>query len=300
MRAPTEEDEAGPFEPVLATPQNILGENESFLIYGPGGSGKTHTAHTAPQPTWTLTMGGKNELKTIFGKDFIKEHGQGEHYITSVKEMREKGQMVDNPPGYDYCCDALDRFLEWNDRKGIGTKTIIVDNGTVLEEYMMNKAIAAEYELAGKKEKTVLHAERNFGIRKPHDSTYGGAQSFMDRWMNWLKELPFHLVFVAHDYEQYAEVEEGGGRKPKILKAVRPLFVGAQRTSIQNKFDNVWYAMTQGGGRSQTWGMQTQRDQIIDAKTRVSGILDQIERDVNLTSVINEFKNYAHSLKPTE
>ncbi|KKL45949.1 hypothetical protein LCGC14_2350550, partial [marine sediment metagenome] len=247
-------EELQPIEPEIGSPSLILTEWERILLYGPGSTGKTFTAATAPEPQWWLTPGNKDELKTMFSKEFLKKHGRKEFSITSVLEDRQKGQVMDNPSGYDRCCLAVDGFLEWNEREGIGTKTIIVDNATVLEEYMMSKAIFAEYMLASNVEKTVLKAERDFGIRRPHDTTYGGAQSFMDRWVSWLRELPFHLVFIAHDYEVSVPVYEGS--RERVLKSVRPLFVGVQRTSIPNKFSNVWYSMVSGGGRSRTWGIQ--------------------------------------------
>ena len=144
------------FEPEIGTPSSIIGEYERILLFGPGGTGKTFTAATSPEPQWWLTPGGKGELKTMFSKAFLKKHGRKEFFITSVKEDRERGQVMDNPSGYDRCCHAVDAFLEWDVREGIGIKTIIVDNATVLEQYMMSKAIFAEYMLASSPEKTVL------------------------------------------------------------------------------------------------------------------------------------------------
>ncbi len=284
------------FEPVEATPSKILTEYEGILLYGPGGTGKTFTAATAPEPQWWLTPGGTNELKTMFSKEFIKKHGRKEVYVTAVTEEREKGQAIDNPPGYDRCCHAVDDFLEWNDKKGIGIQTIVVDNSTRLEEYMMSKAIFAEYMLASNKDKTVLKAERDFGIRKPHDSTYGGAQSFMDRFVNWLIELPFHVIFVAHDYEVSKPIHEGA--RERVLTSVRPLFVGVQRTSVPNKFDSVWFHQVQGGGKSRTFGIQSERDAITLARTRVGGIIDSTyERDPDIEEIIGLFKAHALSLE---
>lgn len=281
--------------PKPVTPSLILEGWEQFLIYGPGGTGKTFTAATAPEPQWWLTPGGLSELKAVYSKGFVKKHGMKEMYVTSVKEARESGQMKDNPTGYDDCCHAVDIFLEENEQLGLGVQSIIVDNATVIEEYMLNKAIMAEYHLAGAKDKTTLAREREFGIRRPHDTTWNGAQSFMDRWVNWLRELPFHLIFVAHDYESWEQEED---RRTRKLVSIKPLFVGAQRTSVPNKFSNVWYSMVSGGGRSQTWGVQPERDAIREAKTRVGGILDpNYAMDVNITDVIQRFKQHALSLE---
>ncbi len=291
--------DAADFQPIMpekGEPSIVIGEYESILLWGPGGTGKTFTAATAPDPQWWLTPGNKGELKTMFSKPFLQKHGRKEFYVTSVTEDREKGQVVDNPPGYDRCCLAVDGFLEANEKGGWGVKTIIIDNATRLEEYIMSKAIFAEYMLAGNTEKTVLKAERDYGIRRPHDSTYGGAQSFMDRWVNWLMELPFHLVFVAHDYEVSAPIYEGA--RERTVTSRRPLFVGVQRTSIPNKFDNVWYSMVSGGGRSRTWGIQSERDEVNLARTRIGGIIDPTyERDPNISEIIGQFKAHASSLE---
>jgi hypothetical protein len=285
--------------PQRATPSLILTEFEKAILYGEGGTGKSFVAGTAPEPQWWLTPGGKNELKTVFSPRFIKTHGRKEIFITSIKEDREKGQMADNPTGYDQCCVAVDNFLEWNYAKGIGVKSIIVDNSTILEELMMNKAIMAEFLMADTKEKSTLAKEREYGIRKPHDSTWGGAQSFMDRWSNWLFELPFNLVFVCHQHEVYKSL--GGNSREKVLHSVKPLFVGKQRKLIPNLFDNVWHTEVQGGGRSLTYGIQPEKDEIYMAKTRVGGILDPTyERNPNLAEIFGEFSNYAKELEATE
>jgi len=285
-------------EPVRAIPSEILGKYESILNYGPFGTGKTFTAGTAPEPIWFLTPGGTNEVKTVFSPKFIKAHGRKEIFITSVLEDRKGGMVEDNPSGYDRCCHAVEDFIEWNTRDGMGVQTIVVDNATVLEEYMLNKAIYAEYMMAGSKEKSVLVQERNFGIRKPHDGTWGGAQSFMNRFVAELKELPFHLVFIAHTYDSYRQIP--GSREKELIKTL-PLFVGKQRTEILNSFDNVWFAMVSGGGRSQTWGIKPEGDERIAAKTRVGGILDpNYEANPNIAEIIAQFQAHARSLEEEE
>lgn len=286
-------DERPRFKPERATPTSVLTEYEHILLYGEGGTGKTFTAGTAPEPQWWLTPGGKNELKTVFSPAFQKNHGAKEIFVTSVSEDREKGHIKDDPEGYDRCCLAVDDFLQENEREGLGVKTIVVDNATVLEEYMMSKAIMAEYHMASNKEKTALKMERSFGIRKPHDSTYGGAQSLMDQFAHWLLELPFHVIFIGHTYEVY---EAGDQRGQQLLKAIQPLFVGKQRTLIPNMFDNVWYMSVSGGGRSRSFGMRTEKTEKIQARTRVGGLLHpDRETNVNIAEIIERFADYAKS-----
>lgn len=286
-------------KPVLATPEAVFAEgNEKSLIYGGSGVGKTFTALTAPDPIWFLGIGGPNELKTHFGKDFMRKHGRREVHTTWVKEDREEhGQMSDNPNGFDLVCDAIDGFIEWDQASGVGVQTIVVDNATYLEHYIMNKAIAAEYSMSSKVDKAVLTREREYGIRKPHDSTYGGAQSLMDNIVRWLFELPYNIVFVAHEYLTTEQIE---GTRERRLVSREPLFVGKQRTTIPNLFDNVWWCYASGGGRSRQFRVQTIADEKTVAKTRVGGVLSDPETDLNLTDAFNELQQYARSLEPQE
>ena len=118
----------------------------------------------------------------------------------------------------------------------------------------------------------------------------------MDRFASWLTELPFHLVFIAHTYEKTRLI--AGSKRDREVYQVDPLFVGVQRTSVPNKFDNVWHTTTMGGGRSQSWGIQPEKGGIYAGKTRVGGILDpDYEQDPNLTDIIEEFSKYAKTLE---
>lgn len=283
--------------PELATPQKLLGEYEKFLLYGEYGTGKTQLALSAPDPIWALGVGGLNEFKTLYSKPFIEKVGQPVVYVDSVRENREaQGQMMDNPNGFDAVCNTIDAFLEWNHREQRDIRTIVIDNATILEAYMMNKAIAAEFAVSGGGDKAVLTAERKWGIRKPHDNTYAGAQSLMDRLVTWLFELPFNLVLVAHERKEYKSSSDGKGRK-RELDGIMPIFVGVQRTMIPNMFDNVFRTTVSGGGRTKQYNVQTVGDTYVAAKVRVGGILEpELNRDLNLTEAIQQFKDYGSSL----
>lgn len=281
--------------PIELTPDEVLGHHEKFLIYGPPGAGKTFLALTAPDPIYALTIGGRNELKTRYSKHFLDRYPEKVIYFDEVKEDREDGwEVKDNPTGLDQVKRMLDAFYEWNFKEDRGIQTVIIDNATTLEELQLNKAIAAEYAMAGNKAKTALRAERDWGIRRPHDSTWSGAQSLMDKFVNYIFELPFHVVFVAHERQEWEQIEKT--RQRQLVK-VLPAFIGQQRTSIPRAFDNVWRMQQEGGGRNAQFSCQTVGDEIVLAKTRVGGILEPVERNLDLTEVINEFVKYPKTLK---
>lgn len=289
--------------PTLMTPENILKKgNEKILIYGAFGTGKTHLALTSPGPIWVLGVGGDNEFKTRYSVPFRKKVGHRVIYFDhAIEERTDRGMINDNPTGYDAACDRLDEFLVWNREGGYGVATIIVDNATMLNHYAMNKAIAAEFFLGGAKgaDKATLVKEKEWGIRKPHDSTWDGGKSLIIKFITYCFELPFNFVFIAHERIDY----EGAGDNSRAKKAkdIMPDLIGQHRTQIPNMFDNVWRNTVGGGGRNRVFGTQTVGDEKVYAKTRLSGILDpNEERDLNITEVLQKFADYSDEITNEE
>lgn len=238
-------------------------------------------------------------MKTRWSKAFVERYPEKEIYFDEIKETYgERGDITDNPTGNDEVGDKLDELLAAIESGSIPKPaTIVVDNMTVLEEYQMNKAMIAGYELAGNKEKTALARLRDQGIIKPGDNDWGAAQSIMNKFMNFMSKLPFHLVVVAHEYKEFASKKSlGEGRGERVLEGVYPLFVGKQRTDMARFFDNVWHTTVSGSGRNQQYIVQTSGDDTIVAGTRVGGLLDQHENDLDLTKVINDLQDYAKTL----
>lgn len=285
--------------PQKLEPEMVLGQREKILIYGDPGTGKTHLALTAIGlgPVYFLAIGGDNEVKTRYSRPFLETYPlDHEHpiFIDAVAEDRKDGwEVTDNPTGLDRVKERIDGFVNWEQRENVGVKTVIVDNATTLEELQMNKAIAAEYDLANNKMKTTLKTEREWGIRKPHDSTWGGAQSLMDKFANAIFELPYHVVFVAHERKEWEQKERS---RDRILVSVLPEFVGQQRINIPRAFDSVWRMTAAGGGRNIQYNTQTVKDNIVLAKTRVGGILRESERNLDLTEAIRKFSEYPKTL----
>lgn len=282
--------------PTLLTPESVLGSNEIFLIYGEPKTGKSEIALTAPGPIYINCIGPANEIKTRYSRHFIERdkgiHNQKKYYFDSVRETYgTHGQITDNPTAFDEACTNIDNMLEAV-RKGDMEQptTIITDNATVLEEYQMNKSMIAGYELAGAKEKTALHRMRQFGIIKPGDNDWGGAQSLMTQYMSFVFSLPFHIVMVAHEYKEF-KASNGNSREREHV-GTYPLFVGQQRTSIARAFDNVWRTSVEGS----RYLTQVVGDDKIVAGTRVGGVLcdsrNKFVENMNLTVAIEKFKKY--------
>lgn len=290
--------------PKELTPESVLGQHEQVLLYGLPKTGKTFLALTAPDPIYVMCIGKENELKTRYSKQYIKNFSDRTIWFDALlEEFGEGGEMKDDPVGLDRVGEAFDIMLELH-RKGETPdfKTIVIDNATVLEEYQMYKAMAAGWHLANQKDKTALIRMRNYGIIKPGDNDWGAAQSLMDKFVNYISKLPFHIVLVAHEYQEFERSDEG---RKQVLKGVYPLFVGKQRTGIARAFDNVWRTSISGGGRTQQFMVQTVGDDKVVAGTRVGGVFDDSENatngtQFNLTLAIEQFQAYPRSLLESE
>lgn len=285
-----------PYIPPQELNPDILGTREKILLYGAPKTGKTFLALTAIGlgPMYFLAIGGDNELKTRYSQEFLDKYPRDfEHPIfhdVVAEDRKDSWEIPDNPTGLDRVKERLDGFHAWEQREGIGIQTVVVDNATTLEELQMNKALAAEYDLAGNKMKAALKTEREWGIRRPHDSTWGAAQSLMDKFANYIFELPYHVIFVAHERLEW---EQKPNTRERILVSILPEFVGKQRTLIPRAFDSVWRMTAEGGGRNVQYTAQTVKDNIVLAGTRVGGVLKPTERNLDLTNVIERFRKYS-------
>lgn len=284
----------------LLTPDLILGQREIFLIYGDPKTGKTFLALTAPDPIYILCVGPENELKTRYSKAFMKLFpDKYVMYDSVMEEYGEDGSITDNPIGYDRAMNTLGAVKEGVIKGTLPQfATYIIDNATMLEDYQMNKAMLAGYDLAKDQSKTAFKTMREHGIIKPADSDYGSAQSLMYKIMNFFSTLPGHLVLVAHEYKDTVQIK--GSREKKLL-GIYPQFVGAQRVSMARAFDNVWRMSKRGSGERNTiYTADLTGSDTIVAGTRVGGLFDDtmdVDKDFNLSTVIEKYREYPKDIE---
>lgn len=281
----------------MATPisADIVGDREKFLLYGHPGMGKTFAALTAPDPIYFLSVGAHNEAKTYFSKQFQKKHGKKEIFLDSVSESLGKmGRLEGGPVGFDNACIAIDEALESDEKGEQEFQTIVIDNATVLEEYQMNKVIhiADQARDPGASGFSTYEKFQEHGILTPFDNDWGAAQSLMAKFVSWLYGLDKHIILVAHEHETTVSNRSS---HTQTLVAVKPLFVGKQRTEISNKFDNVWRFTAEGQLYAARTCPQKSPYEVI-AKTRVGGVIPNDYLDVNLSSAVKKMQKQAQSV----
>jgi len=281
----------------------IIGRREKFLLYGPPKRGKTFCALTAPEPIFFLAIGGPNEAKTYFSADFQQRHGTKEIWIETAVEKVGKMGRYKHPEGFDNASIILDKFLELDDQGKMetstgGFETLIVDNATILQEYMMNKVIyiADTNRNPDAKGASTHQTFMEHGILKPHDADWGAAQGLMRDWYSWLFAIDKHIVFVAHEKEI---THANRATQSSDLIAIKPLFVGQQRNIVANRFDNVWHFYKQG---PMYVARTVPEDKPIDiiAGTRLGGIVSPDYQNPDLTKTIAKFKKHAEEIERGE
>lgn len=273
--------------PELLTSQ-VVGKHEKVLLYGDPKTGKTFAAGTMPGTIYVLCLGGENELKTYFSADFLRKHPgkKGKIYYDFVKEkLGKRGRFVD-AEAFDWAGDKLDEMLEAERTGKIPhIDSVVIDNATTLRQYAMFKSISISWGRDAKT-KASMTRYRDEGMLIPGDNDYFGEQSLIQQIINWLFDLEKHILVVTHEWKQTKQDRE---TRTRDVTRVMPLFTGKQRDDIPLMFDNVWRNTSIPAGRkgiiSET---QTVGNDMVQAGTRLGGVLDNQVRDINIASSIQE------------
>lgn len=161
----------------------------TLMVWGPEGAGKSHVAHTAPEPICYIDTEGKaDELAPKFDDKQIF-YFQADDYEQAVAAMNQS-------------LDVLSEFLEQGVRG-----TLVVDSMTAMWEYA--KVDYAEHafqtdNLAEVEFKSELEGEKDWTKIKARHNT-----EFRDR----ILEQPYHVVMTSGQKEDYNAVFDGGGKQ---------------------------------------------------------------------------------------
>lgn len=279
--------------PQRATPDKIVGQHEKFLFYGGPKTGKTFAALTAPSPVYVVLFGGPNEIKTMYSREFQNQYGDQEIFFdVAFETIGERGEF-NEATGFDHACDLIDDALEQDadPNNEFHFNTLVVDSATMLVMYQMHKAIELSFDTVassgkGRIDKTAMQKLRDTGILIPADNDYLSQQSLNRKFVNWLFQIPKHVILVAHEWQN---IVTDRATKKETLTQAKPWFYGKDRNDVPAIFDNVWRFVKDG----QFYEVHTVADgDKFMAGTRVGGVLDRIVRNLDVSEAIRELQQF--------
>jgi hypothetical protein len=267
---------------------DIIGGNEIFLLYGKPKTGKTFTALTIPPPIYFMSVGVANEAKVYYSKAFQKKYGS---------RLKPEDLQIDVGTTSQEVKDLAEEAIEKDaSGKGFQFRSIVIDNATPLIDLQLDVAMEMSYTLKLEAnrgtDKTALSKLKEYGAVVPQQGDWGIAQGIMRRFISELLAVEKHVVFIAHEYE----LKVAGPQQTQTLIGVEPWFIGRDRNSIGNRFDNVWRLTREGNdvyvARTDA-GISPRGGYTILAGSRIGGVVPRDFEDPDLSKAIQMFQEHA-------
>lgn len=260
-------------------------EAETFLIYGASGTGKTRAAGTCGDRALFISNG--DGASTLQSPAFRRDINANPIIVSLAEKLGSRG-VFENAEVYDAICDTIDYALKAFPEK---FDFIVVDDATQLRRGALNKGL--EFNKATGKSKTLDQRDR-VDMIVPAVQDYGIEMNLVEQFVagytQICKNAGKHFILNAHERITFRKGEKIGDT-PTVLK-ISPGFTGQTfPDTVPNYFDNVWRMEVIGGGNARVWRATTQGNETVTAKTRMSGILDTTEDNINFIKIVEKMKS---------
>lgn len=191
----------------LITPQSFT-DKMNILIYGDPGSGKTHLAGTCQDSPY---MADVHVFNIDGGLMTLAE--RGDIHATDIHSV-----------------DDLEREMHRiaaGDEKYATTRTVVIDNITELQTLSLESIATRNFTDRRKKDRT-------YTVDQVYLEDYGISGKQLARVLRGFRDLPVHVVYVAHRKDK---MRPG----TNVLDESKPNLTDKLCTSVMGMMDFVWY-----------------------------------------------------------
>ena len=251
----------------LITPE-IFTNKMNILIYGDAGAGKTHLAGTAqdvPDMADVHVFNIDGGIMTLANRGDI--HATDIHTVDDLEQ--ELFKLVNG------------------DEKYKTTKTVVIDNITELQTLALESLTSLNFSDRKKKDK-------NYTMDEVYLEDYGIAGKRIARILRGFRDLPIHVIYVAHRKDKMR-------KGTNVLESSMPNLTDKLSTAIMGYMDFVWYLYTADetvGDENSGYTTETHRYLLTQpmnnfaAKTRGAGFAQRIGaviKDPNMVDIMKEY-----------
>jgi hypothetical protein len=234
-----------------------------IIVIGPYKGGKTWFAYTFPR---VVSFDFDKGVATARNPEFVKRYGVRDIFYEQFDETKKgKGGIALAHNAFDDSCRFYD---EWMKPKGkwkgydVGVDmfdTWVVDSGTTLSDFAMNKAAI----VLGASNPPLSHTQKNAlttGLLIPKKQDYGAERSLVEQFIDMVKGSGKNVVFICH--EKIVTDDE------QTPTDIGPLLTGKSFQAVPNKFDEVYFLRNQRQGSEMKRYLQTEPDGLRRAGSR--------------------------------
>lgn len=194
----------------LVTPR-AFSSSMNIMVYGDPGSGKTHLAGTCQDSPY---MADVHVFNIDGGLMTLAE--RGDIHATDVHSVDELEQEM--------------RRIAAGDEKYATTRTVVIDNVTELQTLALESITTRN--LADRRRK-----DRTYTVDQVYLEDYGIAGKQLARVLRGFRDLPVHVVYIAHRKDK---MRPG----TNVLDESKPNLTDKLCTAVMGYMDYVWYLYT--------------------------------------------------------